>query len=105
MQAEGHPFQDLDLVVQAFTKAIGFAVFPAVLDVAPPVADGAGGGVDLLHLGGSKLSDPLCQLLVLDGVRKGSQDIMEELEGFISFQKIRGHVKGILEALLVVVKA
>ena len=61
--------------------------------------------MDLLHLGGGILSDPLCQLLVLDGVRKGSQDIMEELEGFISFQKIRGHVKGILEALLVVVKA
>lgn len=33
-------------VVQAFAEAIGFAVFPAVLDVAPPVADGAGGGVD-----------------------------------------------------------
>ena len=29
---------------------------------------------------------------------------MEELEGVISFQKIRSHVKGILEALLVVVK-
>lgn len=105
MQAEGHPLQDLDLVVQAFTETIGSAVLPAVLDVTPPMADSAGCGVDLLHIGGGILFDPFCQFLVLDRVGPGSEDIMEELEGVISFQKIRSHVKGILEALLVVMKA
>lgn len=69
------------------------------------MANGAGGGVDLLHIGGGILLDPFCQLLVLDRVGSGSKDIMEELEGIISFQKSRSHVKGILEVLLVVMKA
>ena len=42
MQAKGHPLQDFDLVVQTFAEAVGFAVLPAVLDVAPPVADSVG---------------------------------------------------------------
>lgn len=104
MQAEGHPLQDPDFVVQSFTESIGFAILLAVLDIVPPVADGAGRGVDLLHIGGGILFDPFCQLLVLDRVGPGSKDIMEELEGVISFQKIRSHIKGILEARLVVVK-
>ena len=62
-------------------------------------------GVDHLHLGGGILFDPFCQLLVLDRAGPGSKDVMEELEGVIGFQKIRSHVKGILEALLGVMKA
>lgn len=69
------------------------------------MTDGVGSGVDLLHIGGSILFDPFCQLLILDRVGLGSKDIMEELKGLIGFQKIRSHVKGILEALLVVMKA
>ena len=69
------------------------------------MADGAGCGVDFFHIGGDILLDLFCYLFVLDRVGPGSKDIMEELEGFISFQKIRGHVKGLLEALLVVMKA
>ena len=68
------------------------------------MADSAGGGVDLLRLGGGILFDPFCQPLVLGRVGPGNKDIMEELEGVIGFQKIRSHVKGILEALLVFVK-
>nr|WP_275532596.1 hypothetical protein [Lachnoclostridium sp. An118] len=104
MQAKGHSLQDLDLVVQALTEAVGFPVLPVVLDVAPPVADGAGGGVDFLYLGSGILFDPFCQLLVLDKVGTGSKDIMEELEGVIGFQEIRSYVKGILEALRVFAK-
>ena len=54
--------------------------------------------MDLLYIGGGILFDPFCQLLVLDRVGLGSKDIMEELEGIIGFQKIRSHVKGILES-------
>ena len=104
VQAKGHPLQDFDLVVQTFAEAVGFAVLPAVLDVAPPVADSAGGRVDLLYIGGGILFDPFCQLLILDRVGPGSKDIVEELKGIIGFQKIRSHFKGILEALLIFVK-
>ena len=104
MEAEGYTLQDLDLVVEAFAEAIGLAVLPAVLDVAPPVADGTGGGVDLLHIGDGILFDPFCQLFGLDRVGGGSKDIMEELEGFIGFQKIRSHFKGIMKPLLVFVE-
>ena len=76
MQAKGHPLQDFDLVVQTFAEAVGFAVLPAVLDVAPPVADSAGDGVDLLHIGGGILFNPFCQFLVLDRVGPGSKDIV-----------------------------
>ena len=51
MQAKGYPLQDFDLVVQTFAEAVGFAVLPAVLDVATPVADSAGGRVDLSYVG------------------------------------------------------
>ena len=101
MQAKGHPLQDFDLVVQTFAEAVGFAVLPAVLDVAPPVADSAGGRVDLLYIGGGILFDPFCQLLILDRVGPGSKDIVEELKGIIGFQKIRSHFKGILELALI----
>ena len=42
---------------------------------------------------------------MLDRVGEGSKDIVEEPEGFIGLQEIRSHFKGILEALLVVMKA
>ena len=52
MQTEGRPFQDFDLGVQSLDEAIGLSVFPAVLDVASPVAEGTGGGVEFFYSGG-----------------------------------------------------
>lgn len=52
MQTEGHPLQDFDLRVQSHDETIGLSVFPAVLDVAPPVAEGTGGGVEFFYIGG-----------------------------------------------------
>lgn len=74
------------------------------LNVALPVTDGVGYGVDLLYIGGSILFDPFCQLFVLDRVGPRSKGIVEEPEGSIGFQEIRSHIKGILEALFVFVK-
>lgn len=81
MRAESHLLQDFDLVVQSFAEAVGTAVLPGVLDVAPSMTDSAGGRVELLHFGGGILFDLFCQLPVLDGVGIGSKNIMEELEG------------------------
>ena len=105
MQAESYPLQDFDLVIQSFAETAGFAVLSAVLDVDPPVADGVGGGMDLPHIGGGILFDPFCQLLVLNRIGAGSKDVMEELKNIGGFQKIRSHVKGIVGALFVVMKA
>src|SRR5699024_6197320 len=103
VQAKGHPLQDFDLVVQTFAEAVGFAVLPAVLDVAPPVADSAGGRVDLLYIGGGILFDPFCQLVILDRVWPGSKYIVEERKGSIGLQWIRSDFRGILEAMFIFV--
>ena len=43
--------------------------------------------------------DPFGQVFLLDGVRKGHQYFMEELQGIVSFQQIRSKCKGIAEPL------
>lgn len=59
--------------------------------------------MDFLHFGSCVLPDPFRQLLVLDGIREGHQDLMEELQGFISFQQIRDNIESIAELLEIVV--
>ena len=65
MKAESNPLEHLDLVVQAFAETVGFPVFPAVLDVAAPVAYGAGSGTNFFHLRCGVLPDPFGQLFPL----------------------------------------
>ena len=72
---------------------------PPVLDVTAPVPYGAGGGVDFFHFGRCVLVDPFRQVFLLNGVRKGHQDLVEELQGIVSLQQIRGKCKGIAEPL------
>ena len=49
--------------------------------------------------------DPFGQVFLLDGVRKGHQDLVEELQGIVSLQQIRGKCKGIAEPLEIFVVA
>ena len=42
MQSKGHSLQNLDLVVQTLTGAVGTAILPGVLNVASPMADTVG---------------------------------------------------------------
>ena len=99
METKGNALEYLDLVIQPFAESVGFSVFPAVLDVTAPVPYGAGGGVDFFHFGSCVLMDPFGQVFLLDGVRKGHQDLVEELQGIVSLQQIRGKCKGIAEPL------
>ena len=61
--------------------------------------------MDLIYFRGSILLDPFREISVLDRVRPGSQDVMEELEGFIRFQEPWGDLKGVFQALPVLVVA
>lgn len=72
---------------------------PPVLDVTAPVPYGAGSGVDFFHFGRCVLVDPFRQVFLLNGVRKGHQDLVEELQGIVSLQQIRGKCKDIAEPL------
>ena len=52
-----------------------------------------------IYFGSCVLPDPFCQFLILNGVRKGQQDLMKELQGFIGLRQIRCEGKGIAEPL------
>lgn len=79
MPTEGDPLENFDLVVKTFAEAVRLSVLPAVLDVSSPMADGAGGRVDFLHIRSRVLLDLFRQLILLDGVGEGGQDIVEKL--------------------------
>lgn len=52
-----------------------------------------------IYFGSCVLPDPFCQFLILNGVRKGQQDLMKELQSFIGLRQIRCEGKGIAEPL------
>lgn len=99
MKAESNPFDHFDSVIQPFAEAVGLFIFPTVLYVPAPMADGTGGRADFFRAGSRVLMDPFVQVFLLDGVREGHQDLVEELQGIVSFQQIRGKRKGIAESL------
>ena len=49
MKAESNPLDYFDSVIQPFAEAVGLFIFPTVLFVSAPVADGTGGGADFLR--------------------------------------------------------
>ena len=75
------------------------------MDISAPVPYGTGSGVDFFHFGRCVLVDPFGQVFLLDGVRKGHQDLVEELQGIVSLQQIRDKCKGIAEPLDIFVVA
>ena len=101
VEAKGYPLQYLYLVVEALADTVGLPVFSAVLHVSAPVPDGAGGGADLLHLGGGVFMDPFGKIFVLYRIREGKDDVMEELQGFIGLIKLRRDKKGFQKTLLI----
>ena len=59
MKVESNPLDYFDSVIQPFAEAVGFFIFPTVLYVPAPMADGTGGRADFFHIGGSVCFDPL----------------------------------------------
>lgn len=59
VKAESDPFDHFDSVIQPFAEAVVLFIFPTVLYVSPPMADGTGGRADFFHIGGSVCFDPL----------------------------------------------
>ena len=105
MKSEGNTLQDFDLVVQSFTQAVGFSIFPTVLYISAPVPYSAGSRVDFFYFRSGVLSDPFRQVFMLDRVGGRHQDFMKELEGFVGFQQIRSNFKGIAKLLEIVLTA
>lgn len=105
MKPEGNTLQDFDFVVQSFTQAVGFSIFPTVLYISAPVPYGAGSRVDFFYFRSGVLSNPFRQVFILDRVGERHQDFVEELEGFIGFQQIQSNFKGIAKLLEIVLTA
>lgn len=70
-------FDILDLLVQTFAGTVALAVFPAVLDILPVMADGigcrTGGGTFRSSVG----ADPFGQGCTLERVFRRAEDVME----------------------------
>ena len=49
VKAECDPLDHFDSIIQSFAETVGFFIFPTVLYVSAPVADGTGGGADFLR--------------------------------------------------------
>ena len=59
MKAESDPLDHFDFVIRPFTEVVGLFIFPTVLYVPAPMADGTGGRADFFYTGGSACFDPL----------------------------------------------
>ena len=99
MEAKRYPLQYLYFVIESFADAVGLSVFPTVLYVSASVPDGAGGGTDLLHMGGRVFMDPFGKIFVLYRIKEGKEDVMEELQGFIGLIELRSNKKGLQKTL------
>ena len=86
--------EDLDLVVESFTGAIGFPVLPTVLDVGAVVPDGVGAPSGALMGRGGIYVKPVCEHNSLQRIRSLREDAVENHEGFIGLPEIVGKKKG-----------
>ena len=66
--------------------------------------DGAGSRADFFHAGRGIFPNPFRQFFRLHRKGREGLDIVEELERFISFQKIRRHCEGVPEPAAVLLQ-
>lgn len=82
-------FQNLDPVVVALTDAVGFIVFPGVLNVSTPVADHVSNMAYFRNFRRAVKLEPFGQLCTLESWYGHVVDVVETLESLIGFIEIR----------------
>ena len=95
----GMSFYLLDSAVSAFSNAVGFSVFHAVLNIAAVVLNGIGGRGDLRDSGRGIGLNPVRQVGALQLVQVKIQDMMEFLKSIISSSKVWRKGKDVLDTL------
>ena len=79
MHSKGDPLEDLDLVIEAFTGAVGAVILPRVLDITSPMADTTDQAVKLRNLRIGISTNPVRQVSRLQCRHLHSVDEMELL--------------------------
>lgn len=83
------PFQDLDSVVVALADAVGFIVFPGVLNVSTPLANHVSNMAYFRNFRRAVNLEPFGQLCTLESWYGHVVDVMKTLECLIGFIEIR----------------